>query len=142
VKQYATIGETVFFWLVVKQEEVIDAVIVLNAAQNDHIYTPIADLAITAESSKAYKIPIAATAENGFTGDNSYVVMAMLVKNKVKDVQLVGSFDLKPVQATIEPHEVTAMLASTSLLSEISKRSVSALSTRNQTNRFAPSRTK
>ena len=120
MKQYAAVGDIVYFWFGSNDTSgsgddgaspAADVRLAGAAADAIPVYSPTPVLLIHANyPAGAYEVAIAATAENGFATNNTYAVFCTLTVNSQNPTGFVGSFDLKPVQADISDAAVDKIL--------------------------------
>ena len=111
MKQYANLGDTVYFWFAANDtsgsggdgSSPACTVRLAGAASNAApVYSPTPVLLSHASyPAGCYEVAIAATSGNGFTANNTYAVFCTLAIDSQNPTGFVGSFDLKPVKADI-----------------------------------------
>ena len=110
MKQYAALGDTVYFWFAANNTSgsggdgaspAADVRLAGAAADAAPVYSPTPVLLSHVNyPAGAYEIAIAATAGNGFATNNVYAVFSTLTIDSQNPTGFVGSFDLKPVEST------------------------------------------
>lgn len=120
MKQYATLGSTVYFWFAGND----------TSGSGDDGASPAADVRLAGAAVDAipvlsptpvllthanypagcYEVAIAATTGNGFAINNTYAVFCTLAVDAQNPTGFVGSFDLKPVLADAEDSVCDAIL--------------------------------
>ena len=112
MKQYANLGDTVYFWFAANDTSGSGGdgsspacVVRLAGAASDaapvYSLTPVL-LSHASYPAGCYEVAIPATSGNGFATNNTYAVFCTLAIDSQNPTGFVGSFDLKPVKADIE----------------------------------------
>jgi len=111
MKQYASLGDTVYFWFAANDTSGSGGdgsspacVVRLAGAASDAapVYSPTPVLLSHASyPAGCYEVAIPATSGNGFATNNTYAVFCTLAIDSQNPTGFVGSFDLKPVKADV-----------------------------------------
>jgi hypothetical protein len=109
MKQYATIGDTIYFWFAGNDTSgsggdgaspAADVRLAGAAADAAPVFSPTPVLLSHANyPAGCYEVAVAATVGNGCAADNTYAVFCTLAIDSQNPTGFVGSFDLKPVLA-------------------------------------------
>ena len=116
MKQYGALDDTFYFWFAANDTKgsggdgaspAADVRLAGAAAGAAPVYSPTPVLLSHANyPAGAYEIAIATLAENGFATNNVYAVFCTLAIDAQNPTGFVGSFDLKPVKATLDGEKV------------------------------------
>ena len=111
MKQYVALDDTVYFWFAANDTSgsggdgatpATDIRLAGAAADAAPVYSPTPVLLSHVNyPAGAYEIAIVASAGNGFAANNTYAIFCTLAIDSQNPTGFVGSFDLKPVEATL-----------------------------------------
>ena len=129
MKQYAALDDTVYFWFAANDTSgsggdgatpAADVRLAGAAADAAPVYSPTPVLlSHVGYPAGAYEIAIAATAGNGFGANNTYAIFCTLAIDAQNPTGFVGSFDLKPVKATLDGEKVALSDATETQIDDI-----------------------
>lgn len=124
MKQYAELGDTIYFWFAGNDTSgsggdgaspAADVRLAGAAADAAPVFSPTPILLSHINyPAGCYEIAVAATAGNGCVADNTYAVFCTLAIDAQNPTGFVGSFDLKPVLADAEDSVCDALLTGSS----------------------------
>ena len=116
MKQYGALDDTFYMWFAANDTSgsggdgatpAADVRLAGAAADAAPVYSPTPVLLSHANyPAGAYEIAIAATEGNGFAANNTYAVFCTLAIDAQNPTGFVGSFDLKPIKATLDGEKV------------------------------------
>ena len=129
MKQYIALGDTTYLWFASNDTKgsggdgaspAADVRLAGAAADAAPVHSPTPVLLSHANyPAGAYEIAIAATAGNGFATNNVYAVFCTLAIDAQNPTGFVGSFDLKPVKATLDGEKVALSDATETQIDDI-----------------------